>query len=631
MEPEIDMIGEARNIRLQERDFVPRFRHVSIAAVLLLIGACAVTPRPPACPAGTQQLPDCPPLGAVDDAFINEVWESRSWVPPGELDIDLIERGKEYEIPVQHARTKFLGPDDHAAIDSLAVKLWMIENAEHTIDFTYYIFKADLVGYALLGAMCNAVRRGVDVRVTVDSAGSVSGGQHASLRALETCAGDAGFMRNRQGQVTTRKARVQVVVFNALSKISNPNRRSHDKLLVTDGRFEAKSAVITGGRNISEDYYGIRGDGTPDPDPFRDAEILIRSAAGAVEEDVTVGELSEGYSSLLFLMPFNRRITPVGSDQAVAQYYREREKAWDALSRLKSYDYFRPHLAEMDAYMNSDFRHSKVRLAHELGNLTDKSVVSDVEANQKRNPNSIISVLGQIGDEMPEARSFRIVSPYLFLAEYRSRDGTLVRDEAEEFRRWLAEHPDAELEIITNSVLTSDNFPAQSVIDMETAPRLLLPPELREAWLGLKAEEETTAALVTSEEWRDLVSHPRLRVYETGRLDSALLAQGDRNYGKLHAKFFIAHDVGFVGTTNFDYRSRLMNNEMGFFFQDEELAADVHAGFDGLVAISYRWGSPEWLELRRQVMGLKGTKGSSTRNQRGWYKFFKKSGIIWLL
>jgi phosphatidylserine/phosphatidylglycerophosphate/cardiolipin synthase-like enzyme len=389
--------------------------------------------------------------------------------------------------------------------------------------------------------------------------------------------------------------------------------------------------MITGGRNISEDYYGILGDGSPDPDPFRDAEILIRSAEGAVEEDVTVGELSEGYASLLFLMPFNKRIMPAGSPQARAQYNRERERAWDALGRLKKFDYFKPHLAEMDEYMNSGFRDSRVRLAHELGNLTDRKVVSDVEGNQQRNPNSIMSVLDRLGDEMPDARSFRIVSPYLFLAEYRKKDGTIARDEAEDFRRWLEDHPDAELEIISNSVLTSDNFPAQSVIDMETAPRLLLPPEMREAWLNLDADEETTGALVSSEAWRALVDHPRLKVYETGRLDSTLLGGGDRNYGKLHAKFFIAHDVGFVGTTNFDYRSRLFNNEMGFFFRDEELAADIHASFDDLVSISYRWGSPEWLELRREVMGLKGMKGSSTRNQRTWYKFFKKSGIIWLL
>jgi hypothetical protein len=44
---------------------------------------------------------------------------------------------------------------------------------------------------------------------------------------------------------------------------------------------------------------------------------------------------------------------------------------------------------------------------------------------------------------------------------------------------WLNAHPDNRIEIITNSVLTSDNFMAQSDIDMEMGPRLLLTPELQ--------------------------------------------------------------------------------------------------------------------------------------------------------
>ena len=608
-----------------------RFTHVLLLIAVLLLGACATAPPTLECPTGTQQLPDCPPLGAIDDPFINEVYESRTWVAPADQDIDLIELGKSVEIPVQNARAKFLGPNDHAAIDSLAAKLWVIENAEHTIDFTYYIFKTDLVGYAMIGAMCDAVRRGVDVRVTVDSLGSISGGRHESLRALGSCADEAGFMRNREGETTTQKARVQVVVFNALTKFSNPNRRSHDKLLVIDGQFEEKSFAMTGGRNISEDYYGIQGDGTPDPDPFRDAELLIRSAPGVVPEDLTVGELSEGYAGLLFQLPFNKRIAPLKTERAQAWYGGERAKAEESLHRLKSYEYFAPHYEEMVHFVSSDFRESRVRLAHELGNLTDSGVVKNAMDNQERNPNSILSVLDKLDDERPDAKLFRIVSPYLFLAEYKEKGGKVVLDEAKQFREWLTEHPEATLEIITNSVLSSDNFPAQSVIDMETAPRLLLPPEMREAWLGLKAENEATAELVTSDEWRELMSHPRLKVYETGRLDSVLLGHGEMNYGKLHAKFLISDDFGFVGTTNFDYRSRLYNNEMGFFFKGQELADDLHAQFDKLISISYRWGSPEWLQLRQEVMKLKGQKGSSTRGQRGWYKFFKKSGIIWLL
>ena len=606
-------------------------RFLLLTATLLVLASCAVTPRQERCPAGTQNLPDCPPLSAIDDPGINEIYEKRTWVPKKDIEQDLIKLGKEADIPVQHARTKFLGPSGHAAIDSLAVKLWMIENAEHTIDFTYYIFTTDMVGYAMIGAMCNAVQRGVDVRVTVDSLGSISGGSHTALRALETCAEKARFMRNGNGELTTKKARVQVVIFNAVSKFSNPNRRSHDKLLVKDGSFEAKSAVITGGRNISEDYYGIRGDGTQDPDPFRDAEILIRSKEAAVEEDITVGELSEGYSSLLFLLDFNKRIRPSDSAQPARAYRGELNKAQDALTKLKSYEYFKPHMEEMDEYMSSGFHDSQVRFAHELGNLTDKNVVTKAERNQARNPNSIMTVLGQIGDEMPELRSVRIVSPYLFLAEYKNKGGEVVNDEAEGFREWLNEHPNATLEIITNSVLTSDNFPAQSVIDMETAPRLLFPPEMREEWLNLKGADEMTSELVNSDHWKELVNHPRLKVYETGRLDSILLGNGDRKYGKLHAKFFISGDIGFIGTTNFDYRSRLYNNEMGFFFLDPDFAADVHASFDELISLSYLWGSPEWLQMRREVMDVKGMKGKSTKGQRGWYKLFKKTGLIWWL
>jgi phosphatidylserine/phosphatidylglycerophosphate/cardiolipin synthase-like enzyme len=610
---------------------VKALRLVPLLVAVLLLASCVGAPSRYDCPAGTQNRAGCPPVGAIDDPVIDQLYEDRAWVSAKELDVDLIKLGKRAEIPIQHARTKFLGPTDEAAITSLAVKLWMIENAEHTIDFTYYIFKTDLIGYAMLGAMCNAVQRGVDVRVTVDSVGSISGGSHTPLRALETCADRAGFMRNEEGQLTTRKARVQVVVFNALSKLSNPNRRSHDKLLVKDGSFESKSAVITGGRNISEDYYGIRADGSPDPDPFRDAEILIRSASEVVEEDDTVGEVSEIYSTLLFLLPFNKRIMASAADNPQQQFAKSRFKAQSSLETLKGFDYFRPHYEKMDEYMDTGFHDSRVRLAHELANLTDTKVVTEVEANQQRNPNSIMTLLAQIAEERPDLKSVRIVSPYLFLAEYKNSKGELVNDEAENFREWLESHPDTTLEIVTNSVLTSDNFPAQSVIDMETAPRLLLPPEVREEWLSLKGADEMTSELVNSERWRELINHPRLKVYETGRLDSVKLGQGDRNYGKLHGKYFLSESIGFIGTTNFDYRSRLYNNEMGFFFKDPGLAADVHESFDQLVSISYLWGSPEWLQLRREVMNLGGMKGGTTKSQRNWYKLFKNTGIIWLL
>jgi hypothetical protein len=70
---------------------------------------------------------------------------------------------------------------------------------------------------------------------------------------------------------------------------------------------------------------------------------------------------------------------------------------------------------------------------------------------------------------------------------------------------------------------------------------------------------------------------------------------------------------------------------MGFFYQDDEISHDLEEIFDLLKATSYRWGSPEWLQMRKQVMELKGMKGWSVRHQRGLYKFMRATGIDWLI
>lgn len=600
---------------------------ISILVSLLLAG-CATAPSAPVCPQNTQQLADCPPLSAVVDAKTEYIYAYRTWKPPKEVEEDPVAFGVNADIPIQGARGKILGPDDEGAIDSLAAKLWMIENARHTIDFGYYIFKSDLVGYAMIGAMCEAVKRGVDVRVMVDSAGSMKTGR-STLAALKTCENQAGFMLDEAGQRTTRKARVQVMVFNAISKIStSPNRRSHDKLLIIDADFHDKALMMTGGRNISLDYYGITAEGTHDPYGYRDSEILIRPAE--TENDLTIGEVSSGYFTLLFLYKGNKQIIPVDSNQAREIYIDERTKARQSLLTIKEFDLLKPHLQHMDDFMTKGFKSSDVLLAHNLDNLTNKKVTRNAVENLEKNPNSMLYVLSKITENAAGTETMRIVSPYLFLAKYKDKQGNVIVDEAVAMREWLDKHPRARIEIVTNSVLTSDNFPAQSFIDMNTAPRLLLDQETRDAWLALKAEDEFGGVLTSSAAWLEQVNHPRLAVYETGRLDSSKLGEGQAHYGKLHAKFFLGEEIGFVGTTNFDYRSRLFNSEMGYFFKSEPLAEELDEAFDYLVGMSYRWGSPEWLELRRKAVDMEGMKGWSTKSQRGLFKTLEATGLYWL-
>jgi phosphatidylserine/phosphatidylglycerophosphate/cardiolipin synthase-like enzyme len=155
---------------------------------------------------------------------------------------------------------------------------------------------------------------------------------------------------------------------------------------------------------------------------------------------------------------------------------------------------------------------------------------------------------------------------------------------------------------------------------------LLLPKELQEAWLESRDDAEMSAELVESDAWREAIDHPRIWIYETGRLDARELG-GDVDYGKLHAKYLLMDDKGFVGTTNFDYRSRLVNNEMGFFFDSPELGRKLHADFERLKRMSYRWGTPEWLAMRRALYETRGMKAGTAKGQRAIYKTLRATGL----
>jgi putative cardiolipin synthase len=598
-----------------------------LLAILTGLTACAsVGVKPQDCPADTQKLEGCPPLGAIDDTDIKRLYESRAWQPAADLAEDPVEFGRDAKIPINQVRAKFIGSTNEGGLTSLATKLHLIEQAEHTVDIMYYIFRDDLVGLALLGALCNAVERGIDVRIMVDSLGS-SSLKKKNFKALKSCELNAGFMRNEAGELTIYRARIQPMIFNAASRIFvNHNRRSHDKLLVVDGWVPEKSAVMTGGRNISLDYYGLTDDGSHNPHTYRDAEIFLRGGDSAGETHQSVGSVSEIYYTLLFLFKNNNRLEVSRWRDPVTAYEDERQLFKDSLARLTGFPRLKEFYDRMPEYVTTDFREAEVLLARELANLTNKKVVNNAVENAALNPNSIMTILASVRDKRFD--NIQIVSPYMFAALYKDKDKNVVLDEAAGILQWLGEHPRSTIDIVTNSVLSSDNFFTQSVIDIDLAPRLLLSEELQAAWLEKSAESESDSSLVESDAWIRMINHPRLKFYETGRLDDIRFG-GDYEHSKLHAKYTVSDDMGFIGTTNFDYRSRLYNNEMDFFFRSPELATDVRDNTEYLRGLSYLWGSPEWLEMRKQLMAQKGRKASSTRRQRSIYKLLKSTGLQW--
>jgi phosphatidylserine/phosphatidylglycerophosphate/cardiolipin synthase-like enzyme len=143
-------------------------------------------------------------------------------------------------------------------------------------------------------------------------------------------------------------------------------------------------------------------------------------------------------------------------------------------------------------------------------------------------------------------------------------------------------------------------------------------------------ESEFKADVTGSAEWRQLIDHPQVFLYETGRLDSVQLG-GDTHYGKLHAKYIVGDQAAFVGTSNFDYRSNLYNNEMGFFIQNSGVVADLNEVFEQLKATAYRWGTPEWLEMRKRLMATGSSKGKAAWRQRGIFKTIRALGLEYLM
>jgi putative cardiolipin synthase len=504
-----------------------KIRLLLLLPLLLWLAACASSPAKPPCAGDQLNIADCPPANAVADADVAAHQLRRTWHKPSDLDFDPIQLGMEADIDTKPALMKIIGSSYDDSLRSLATKIWLVDNAEHTIDVMYYIFTRDMVGYGFLGALCDAVKRGVDVRVMVDSLGSINM-THSELKALENCAIDAGFVKNAKGEVTTTKARVQTVVFNAISKVFvNYNRRSHDKLLVIDGNYPDKAWVMTGGRNISLAYYGLNADGSPDPTAYMDMEILVRPAPGVGTEQ-SVGTLSEKYYSVIFSHKRNKRLS------SAMAYKGQLEKSQQSLASLRAMPDFAAAYNTMPEYL-AQLHSGSVRLAHELHNLDSKNVVDGYDDNLKRNPNSIIVLLNRISEETRDKGVMRMVSPYLFVPRYERKDGTVYYDGQEEMRKWLNENPTNRIEIITNSSLTSDNFFAQAIIDMDTAPRLLLTPEMEAQWQQKKLEQsEFNPELVESKLWQQLINNPRIQIYETGRGDSVLLG-GDAHYGKLHA------------------------------------------------------------------------------------------------
>ncbi|PKK90336.1 MAG: hypothetical protein CVV64_10245 [Candidatus Wallbacteria bacterium HGW-Wallbacteria-1] len=140
----------------------------------------------------------------------------------------------------------------------------VISQAKKTIDTTYFILAHDIYGDSFLGLLLKKARDGVKVRLMIDARGSqffsqkMSGGQDFVQELVEAGAEVKVFNPIHRN--------LPKLPFNLKYVISS----NHDKIVIVDSNL-----VITGGRNISKDYFA---DVRDDPTVFRDTDVLMEGS-----------------------------------------------------------------------------------------------------------------------------------------------------------------------------------------------------------------------------------------------------------------------------------------------------------------------------------------------------------------
>jgi putative cardiolipin synthase len=143
--------------------------------------------------------------------------------------------------------------------DALRWRLALIDQARYSIDMQYYLWYADASGSLIASRLLAAADRGVRVRLMFDDINAVLGGPESGLALMDEHPNveirlfNPWEQRNVVGQA-----------FEYLQRMERLDVRMHNKLLVADNQ-----AVILGGRNIGDHYFGLS-----DGYNFHDLDVL---------------------------------------------------------------------------------------------------------------------------------------------------------------------------------------------------------------------------------------------------------------------------------------------------------------------------------------------------------------------
>jgi len=422
-------------------------------------------------------------------------------------------------------------------VDGFTTRMHLIDAAERTLDLQYYIFRGDETGRLLTDALLRAARRGVRVRLLIDDGDTVAGDEQ--VIALRRYAGIEVRLFNPFAY------RGHVMLLRLAEFAMNARRldyRMHNKLLVADN-----AVALIGGRNIGNQYFQM------DPDSqFADDDVF---AAGSIAQELSA--TFDEYWNSGFAIPSQALERRQHADAALPDLNaRATGRAGQAaqLQAMDGIDYgARIATGEPYAGLVAGELPLVWARAHVVCDSPDKKQVEAGTVGGRLMSDSVAAVASAVHSEL------LMVTPYFVPADDELKVLNDLRQRG------------ARVRVLTNSLESSRDLLAQAGYMHYRGPLLEAGVELYEARarLGNVRGSGQTA-----------------RISRYG------------HYG-LHAKLIIFdRDRLFIGSMNYDQRSRRINTEIGVIIDSPELAQQMAARFESMVqpeasyALALRTGRP---------------------------------------
>jgi putative cardiolipin synthase len=457
------------------------------------------------------------------------------------IDSPLVADARARAVDAQHGA--ILLTDAEAA---LVARIHLIRAARESIELQTFIFANDDVGLLVLGELLAAARRGVRVRVLADQLFSID-----NRRFLARLAREHANFEFRLYNPTFNEARTAPLEFAAgiVCCFLRFNQRSHNKLLLVDGRFG-----IVGGRNIEDRYFDFG-----DEYNYHDRDLLVYGTVGtAMQASFERFWAHPKTVPLAQLTDVARRIVESGPDPAPMPAHELNHAG--RLTRVLQLS------TDADYLARSLLEHAlTVAQVEYFSDPPDKPHVS--ERAEHDDLTALIATVVTAAEH-----EIVLQTPYLVLSKPARRAFLALRQQ----------HPELRVIVSTNSLAATDAFPVYAISHKRR--RFYL------SRLGFEIHEfkpypgRSEAAIYAPKPPGALRSALKIRTRKAVPLQRDTVRRG------LHAKAMVIDGrISLIGSHNFDPRSEGLNSENGVIVRDVAFANALKRAIADDIAPDQSW------------------------------------------